>query len=105
MQDFLMFKTFITPTLLIFFYYLGALFMPMLAWYLTKWIKNKYFSFLFQEINKAFQTYTTTTHKLSIYISIFLSLVSMELIWRMMFEFFIAYFDMDDTLIKLEGKG
>jgi hypothetical protein len=93
MKDFLTFQTFISPSLLIFIYYVGALLIPIFNWYLVRWIKTVYKS----EI----ETYTTFKKRRIVYSSFFISFFCMEILWRVMFEFFIAYFDMHDALMKL----
>ena len=52
MRDFLTFQTFITPTLLIFIYYIGAILIPIVSWYLAKWIQRSYFSELSKNIKE-----------------------------------------------------
>lgn len=101
MQDFLTFQTFITPTLLIFFYYVGAVIIPVLCWYLARWLKNVYFSESSELIKDAIKASIPLKQRIIITILFSLSFLFMEIIWRVMFEFFIAYFDMHDALMKL----
>lgn len=93
MKDFLTFQSFITPTLLIFIYYVGAVLIPIVSWYFIHWIKRVYKTELANNIRvkQIFIIYTT----------FFISFFCMEIFWRVMFEFFIAYFDMHDALMKL----
>ena len=93
MKDFLTFQTFITPTLLIFIYYVGALLIPLFSWYFARWIKTAYKTEL--------ETKTTFKQRFITYAAFFISFFFMEVLWRVMFEFFIAYFDMHDALMKL----
>jgi len=102
MQDFLSFQTFIAPSLLIVMYYIGALLIPLLTWYGSRWIKNKYLSSLSQNIGHTIQTYTNTKQRFIVYLSIFFCFICMEILWRVMFEFLIAYFDIHDILIQLK---
>ena len=97
MQDFLTFQTFITPTLLIIFYYSGAVVIPFVSYFMAKWIKSNYFKNISGEIKK---NLTLKQRFLILSIAI-LCFLCMELFWRIMFEFFIAYFDMHDALMKL----
>ena len=97
MKDFLTFQTFITPTLLIFIYYIGAILIPMVSWYLAKWIQKSYFS----ELSKSVRDKTTFRQRSMIYAAFILCFLCMEIFWRVMFEFFIAYFDIHDALMKL----
>lgn len=96
MIDFLTFQTFITPSLLILMYYIGALVIPLFAWYLTIWLKNKYYSHL----STTTQNRLNNTQRFFTYTLVLVCILFMEILWRMMFEFFIAYFDMHDALMK-----
>ncbi len=97
MLDFLTFQTFITPTLLIFIYYLGAVIIPILSWYFTFWVKKAYLS----DVSKVIKDRTTPKQRLILFMVFFITLFCMEIFWRVMFEFLIAYFDMHDALMKL----
>ncbi|WP_373029697.1 DUF4282 domain-containing protein [Sulfurovum sp.] len=93
MKDFLTFQTFITPTILILIYYVGALLIPIFSWYLIRWIKTVY--------KAEIETYTIFKQRLIVYSAFFITFFCIEILWRVMFEFFIAYFDMHDALMKL----
>lgn len=93
MKDFLTFQTFITPALLMVMYYIGAVLIPVFSWYFVHWIKTVY--------KKELENNTTFKQRFIVYTAFFISFFSMEILWRMMFEFFIAYFDMHDALMKL----
>ena len=97
MQDFLTFQTFITPTFLILFYYIGAIVIPFVSYFLAKWIKSSYFKDVTSEIKN------NISRKQYFYVLCIalLCFFCMELFWRVLFEFFIAYFDMHDALMKL----
>ncbi len=97
MLDFLTFQTFITPTLLLIIYYVGALIIPVLSWYFIFWVKKAYLS----DMSQGIKSRTTSNQRLIMSIIFFLCFLCMEIIWRVMFEFFIAYFDMHDALMKL----
>ena len=101
MKDFLTFQTFITPILLILMYYIGAILIPIVSWYLAKWIQRSYFLEVSKSIKEEFHTQTTFKQRFIVYTAFILSFLCMELFWRVMFEFFIAYFDMHDALMKL----
>jgi len=103
MQEFLTFQTFITPTLLIVLYYIGALLIPVVSWYLAMWIKKTYSTDISKKIKEEIHTRTTSKQRLFIYGVFFLCFLCMEIFWRVMFEFFIAYFDMHDALMKLRS--
>ena len=93
MQDFLTFKTFITPTLLILFYYIGAFLMPLVSWKFIKSIEK--YSTL-----KVSQLLLTKYFRISL--GLFLTLLCMEICWRIIFEFMIAYFNMHDALVHMK---
>jgi len=97
MQDFLTFKTFITPTLLIVFYYMGAILIPLISYIVSKWLLSKYL----KDVAKKAKTYLSSKQSITLLLLSVFFFLGMEVIWRMMFEFFIAYFDMHDALMRL----
>ncbi len=101
MRDFLTFQTFITPTLLIFMYYIGAVLIPIVSWYLARWIQRSYFTELSKSFKEKVEAKTTAKQRFIVYAAFILCFLCMEIFWRMIFEFFIAYFDMHDALMKL----
>ncbi|MBA1421277.1 MAG: DUF4282 domain-containing protein [Epsilonproteobacteria bacterium] len=100
MQDFLTFKTFLTPTLLLIFYYLYAIVIPVVSYSIAKWVKSSYF----KKENSDKEMIVTPKQKRIIVGIALLCFLCMELFWRVMFEFFIAYFDMHDALMHI-SKG
>jgi uncharacterized membrane protein required for colicin V production len=101
MQDFLLFKTFITPSLLLFIYYIGAVLIPLLSWYLAAWVHRNYLSKVSGLLKEEIKRRTTVKQRLYTVIAFVLCFLCMEIFWRMMFEFFIAYFDMHDALMQM----
>ncbi len=99
--DFLTFKLFISPYLLIICYYLGAITIPFASWFLGLWVKGKFLRIFEQRkefsLYHKFITESKTSWSL-LFISIFMS---MEIIWRMMFEFIIAYMQIREALLLL----
>lgn len=102
MNDFLIFKSFISINVLIVFYYIGAVLIPILIWQSRAHLLERfeiikqmsiYMSKAFSSLCAKEQTYV----KLLI-LSIF---IFMEIIWRMMFEVMIAYFHMRDYLQQI----
>ena len=89
MQDFLTFQTFITPKILLIFYTIGALIVPLFGWYLLRYLKRRFFPDL------------VIPKKIYLYLVMLLCLLCMELFWRMIFEVMIAYFDMHDALMRM----
>lgn len=101
MKEFLTFKTFITPSLLICIYYIGVLLVPLLSWILIRKIKKLYLSKKVNNMLEEVKVHLTLRQRFIIYLIFIISLLCMEIMWRIMFEFFIAYFDMHDALMKL----
>ena len=101
MRDFLTFQTFITPTLLLFMYYIGAILIPIVSWYLARWIQRSYFTKLSKSLKEKVEAKITAKQRFIVYAAFILCFLCMEIFWRMMFEFFIAYFDMHDALMQL----
>lgn len=101
-MDFLTFKSFISTEALIIFYYLGALILPVGIWLILAWLIRKYRLF-----NTAYEGGKEIIWKLlnkkqqiklvALFISCFLF---MELFWRMLFEFLIAYMQIRDALLN-----
>lgn len=101
MQDFLLFKTFVTPSLLLIIYYIGAVLIPVLSWYLVSWIYKKYLSQVSGLVKEEIKQRTTQKQRIYATVTFVLCFLCMEIFWRMMFEFFIAYFDMHDALMRM----
>ena len=103
-MDFLTFKAFISTEALILFYYLGALILPIGLWSLLTWLIRKY-----RLINTAYENgkellWTSLSRKQQAkFVSFFIvSFLFMELFWRMLFEFLIAYMQMRDALLQAQ---
>ena len=102
MQDFLTFKIFISPTMLIIFYYIGAVVMPVFIWFVSRWLMGK-----IGMVEESYQVAKSMTWKsmrfkyrvLFVFLFIIMFLF-MQIIWRMMFEFLIAYMQMREALIS-----
>ena len=101
MMDFLSFKSFISTEILIIFYYLGAVFLPVFAWLLgkcllrhdnviNKWVRLGK-TLLWQQL-----TWQQRSQLLLFFLVFFMFL---ELFWRMLFEFIIAYLQIRDALV------
>jgi hypothetical protein len=92
MVDFFTFKTFITPALLLVTYFMGALFILWMSWYIVLWLKKAYLKI---------EYYTSFKQRLLATFFFLLVFFFIEIGWRMLFEFFIAYFDMHQALMQL----
>lgn len=104
--DFLTFKLLISPYMLIIAYYFGAIAIPIVSWFLVlwfnQWFKNKYSDL--SKTSRQFRKNITniilgTENKFLWYLFFFVLFLSMEIMWRMMLEFLIAYFQIRDALI------
>jgi len=104
MNNFLTFKTFISSDILIFFYYIGAVLIPVLLWQSRVYLKDRFK--IIQLINEQIvKIFSSLSNKEQSYAKLFIlfAFISMEIIWRMMFEVMIAYFDMRDYLQQIAG--
>lgn len=80
--DILTFKTMISQQMLFVFYYIGAILVPYLVYKYTKYI------------------YKPMKEKAAKYFTLFIaSFIFMEILWRMMFEFLIAFLQIRDALV------
>jgi len=103
-MDFLTFKNFISIEVLIIFYYLGAIVMPVGIWLLLTWLLRKYGllntayengkEIIWKSLNRKQQT-----KLIAFFVTSFLF---MELFWRMFFEFLIAYMQIRDALLQTQ---
>lgn len=98
--DVLSFKTFITPSILIVCYYLGALGVPLFM--IGMFIRGRR-----EAVNQGFapenynlwQRWATQQNQLIVLVLFVGMFICMEIGWRMMFEFMLAYFQMRDALV------
>jgi len=102
-MDFLTFKTFISTKTLIIFYYIGAIVLPIFSWLLFSWLIQKY-----KLLDTSYKSGKELFWKLmskkqqSKFIAFFVVFfLFMELIWRMLFEFLIAYMQIRDALLNV----
>jgi len=102
MMDFLSFHSLISLDILIFCYYIGALVVPILIWYGRRYMMDRFK--LLAKIEEFFLSMHYKSSKKSKIITnsfAILSIVCMEICWRMMFEMMIAYFQMREYLYHL----
>ncbi|MFB1487279.1 MULTISPECIES: DUF4282 domain-containing protein [unclassified Thiocapsa] len=102
MTDFLTFETMLSRQALLVFYYLGAVVMPVAAWLMAL-----YFMRRFEPVGDAYRAgmgLLTATVRLRwrvlgilLFVAAFLF---MELMWRIMFEYLIAFMQMRDALVR-----
>jgi len=88
MGDFLRFDIFIAKDVLLFFYYIGALFLPVLIFF----VYRKFFVMLpgWSQRNRFWAI-----------IAIIIFFIIAEMMWRVMFEVMIGYFDIHDYLHEI----
>ena len=111
-MDFLLFKRFISIEVLIVFYYLGVLILPGGVWYLTRRFvrkykaaalesKNRHLNELYKKGKKFVWHMLSKQQKIKVILFAALTFIFMNILWRMLFEFLIAYLQMHHALVKL----
>jgi len=100
MQDFLTFKTFISPTILMIMYIFGAIVMPAIAWWMALKVR-KYLPSKIEQMKKSLFSKMRVRDKAILIGMALCMLLCMEICWRMMFEFLIAYMQIRDVLVTL----
>ncbi len=101
-MDFLTFKNFISIPVLIAFYYFGAIIFPFFIWVFSRWLMKKY-ALLGDIHNKGkeiFWTALSGQQKLKLVAVFLVAFIFMELFWRMLFEYLIAFMQMRDALLQ-----
>lgn len=104
---FLTFRSFISPVALFAFYYLGAVAIPFLSWFLSAWLWRRYAVLPLATHALRGLTRALTRRRdrwLFLILSVAMFLL-MELLWRMMFEFLMAYLQIRDALLTLTAGG
>ena len=101
-MDFLTFKSFISIEVLIIFYYIGALIFPFAIWNLLTWSirKYKFVSKGFESGKEIFWDSLSKKHKMNLAAFFITCFLFVELFWRMLFEFLIAYMQIRDAILQ-----
>ena len=101
-MDFLTFKSFISTEVLIIFYYIGALVLPVGIWILLKWLIGKYrfLNVTYENGKEIIWTSFNKKQQTKLVAFFMVSFLFMELFWRMLFEFLIAYMQIRDALVS-----
>lgn len=101
--DFLNFRFFISPYVLVACYYIGVLGVPFGSWFMASWIKRKYWlaSDAYESEKRTFDNVISTKERMILSVIFILFFICMEIMWRMMFEFLMAYLQMRDLLMEL----
>ncbi len=105
MLDFLTFQSFISGYILIAMYNIGAFILPLLIWHFSKKIYQKLQLFRqgHDHIKKLVWSSLNWKQRMLL-ITIFTAiLLLIELVWRMMIEFLIAYIQIRDALVLPHG--
>lgn len=99
MWHFLTFECFIAIPLLLLGYYLGAVLLPLVLWLSRHYLLDKFslLNWIDQQRNLIFKQ-LSQRDRIIVIVLLFLMFVAMEIIWRMMFEAMIGYFQMHDFL-------
>ncbi len=102
MWDILTFHRFITRDVLVFFYYLGAVVMPVVLYIFRRTITRKFATIRHFEtsLQKWFKN-RSIVEKTVVWMVFIVSFLLMELGWRMVFEAMIGYFDIHDDLHRI----
>ena len=102
-MDFLTFKSFISIEVLILFYYLGALILPVAVWLLLIFLIRKYqlMTIVYKNIKERLWQSLSIKQKMQIIAFFLVLFLFMELFWRMLFEFLIAYLQIRDALLGI----
>jgi len=102
MWDILTFNQFITQDVLIFFYYIGVVAIPVILVFSREYLIQNIS--LVKKLDEKIQNSLNLKEKIIILVSFFTLLLFVELGWRMIFEMIIGYFDMHDYLYKISQK-
>jgi hypothetical protein len=105
MKDILAFNTFITQDVLVFFYYVGAVLMPVVLYVFRDYLIG-HLSFFKRVYDKLYSLYSafSSNEKIAFWLVCATLFLCMELCWRMMFEMMIGYFDMHEYLYKIANE-
>ncbi|WP_040727225.1 DUF4282 domain-containing protein [Thiomicrorhabdus sp. Kp2] len=105
MKDFLTFHTLISIEVLIAFYYLGAVVIPLSILWVMVWLKQLIVNKVgdIQEVidtgTQAVSNSLSRSSKIKWILLFTTSFVFAELFWRLLFEFLIAFMQMRDALV------
>ncbi|MCF6190790.1 MAG: DUF4282 domain-containing protein [Cocleimonas sp.] len=101
-MDFLTFKEFISIPVLIAFYYSGAVVFPFFMWFFSAWLIKKYklIGAVHTKGKEMVWRALSTKQKFMLTSAFLLVLLFMELFWRMLFEYLIAFMQMRDALLQ-----
>ena len=104
--DFLSFRTLISPSILIGLYVLGAVVLPFIAALL--WLKLRARFAVVRNGEAAVGRWSkqnlSAPQRIGLLLAVLIAFLLMEMFWRMLFEFLIAYLHMAEDLQRLVGR-
>ncbi len=89
--DFLSFKSFISPYMLFIFYYMGAVLVPYFSF--------KYGKKFYLYIRASVEEIVPDEYRFKIFLLSMGMFIFLEILWRMMFEYLLAFLQMRDALV------
>ena len=99
LSGFLNFDIFVSPGILKALYFTGAVLLPLLGWLILKKARKRY-----PGVEALFSTASSTTGTRSRFLRCVIfafALICAETLWRIIFEYLIAYLQMRDALMEL----
>ncbi|HVL00713.1 MAG TPA: DUF4282 domain-containing protein [Dongiaceae bacterium] len=108
--DVITLKFFITPYLIVLIYWFGALVVPLVVWLVCRWLLGKLRE---HELTATgLDSFNQGIDRLPradqlrgyFWIAFTLGFLFLELLWRLLFEFLIAYFHIHDALIQISRQ-
>ena len=102
-MEFLSFERFISTQVLILFYYIGAVIIPIGVFIFGKRLLYKFniFGATYKTGKEIVWNTLTGRQKIQVVMILVICFIFMELFWRMLFEFLIAYIQIRDALVHL----
>ena len=103
--DFVSFRVLISPAVLVVFYYMGALVVPLLIFVFARGSARAAKRMLDGQTVAQLQDAVRISRKSGVRLLLLslLAFLMLELFWRMLFEFLIAYFQMHNALVGAAG--
>jgi len=99
--DFLSFRVLMTPALLVFIYYFGAIMAPLAVFLFFAKARQVASDLEAVPRRGRLRDSLVGRHKGKIFFAALIMFIIMEIFWRMMFEFFIAYFQIHNALMLM----
>jgi hypothetical protein len=105
--DFLTFRRFLGPYVLPLIYYLGALGVPFTAWALLVWLRRRYSRLdqTLQSGGEMARLHTRRRDRIALALLFLAIFLFMELMWRLLFEYLMAFLQMREALLMLQARG